>query len=217
MGFRTSAGIIAAGAILLLITLGPVTAGITYIMRNIVKGEPIFLLNDFFYAIKRNLRQSIILGALDVIVFSLLVYDIYFFYLNPGIPVSGAFIVISIFAAIVWFLMRFYTYLLMITFDLSIFKILKNALIFTMLGLGRNALATLGIAIVIVLNYVIAIAYMPLGIILPFVLTLSLCMFIYIYAAWPKVKKVMIDPYYDENGDPLPVSGEENGESEGAK
>jgi hypothetical protein len=25
-----------------------------------------------------------------------------------------------------------------------------------------------------------------------------------IYAAWPKIKEIMIDPYYDENGNPLP-------------
>ena len=192
------------GIVLLLGTIGPVTAGVTYIMRNIVKGEPIFFFNDFFYAIRRNLRQSIILGVLEVAAFSLLAYDIYFFYLNPGIPVSGAFIVISIFLMAVCAFMHYYSYLIMITFDLSLFKILKNSLIFTLLGIGRNLLAALGIAIVVAINLGVAIAYIPLGVILPFAITIGLCMFIYIYAAWPKIKKVMIDPYYDENGNPIP-------------
>jgi len=205
--------VLIAGIVLLLGTFGPVTTGVTYIMRNIVKGEPIFLFNDFFYAIRRNLRQSIILGVIDLFAVALLAYDIYFFYLNPGLPLSGAFIVISLFLLVVCLVMRFYSYLMMITFDLSMFKILKNSLIFSLLGIGRNILAAIGIALVIVLNYGLAIIFLPLGVVLPFVLTVSLCMFIRIYAAWPKIKKVMIDPYYDENGNP--IGGAQDGEDGG--
>ena len=195
--------VLIAGAILLLITFGPVMTGCTYILRNVVKGEPIFLIHDFFYAIRRNLKQCFVLGILDIFFVFLLIYDVYFFWLNPQIPFSGAFIVISLFVLIVYFIMRFYTYVMMITFDLSLFKIFKNAFIFTLAGLGRNALALLGIALSVFLNYGIMALYLPLGALLPFMITIALCMFIYTYAAWPKIKKVMIDPYYDDNGSPI--------------
>ena len=203
--------VLIVGIVLLLFTFGPVMTGTTYIIRNIVKGEPIFMFNDFFYAIKKNIKQCVVLGFLDLLVSFLLLYDIYFFYLNPQLPASGAFIVISIFLLLLYFMMRFYMYTIMITFDLSIFKILKNSLIFVMLALGRNFVALIGIALVVLINYGIMIAYVPVGVVLPFILTVSLSMFIYTYAAWPKIKKVMIDPYYDVNGDPLP---EEKGDED---
>ena len=37
--------------------------------------------------------------------------------------------------------------------------------------------------------------YMPIGIILPLIITVGLCMFMSVYAAWPKIKEIMIDPY----------------------
>ena len=195
--------VLIVGIVLLLFTFGPVMTGTTYIIRNIVKGEPIFMFNDFFYAIKKNIKQCIVLGMLDISVTFLLLYDIYFFYLNPQLPASGAFIVISIFLLLIYFMMRFYMYTVMITFDLSIFKILKNSLIFVILALGRNFIALVGIALAVLINYGIMLAFVPIGVVLPFILTISVSMFIYTYAAWPKIKKVMIDPYYDENGRPL--------------
>lgn len=206
--------VLIVGIVLLFFTFGPVMTGTTYIIRNIVKGEPIFLFNDFFYAIKKNIKQCVVLGILDLIISFLLLYDIYFFYLNPQLPASGAFIVISIFLLVLYFMMRFYMYTIMITFDLKLFKILKNSLIFVLLALGRNLIALVGVALAVVINYGIVLAFVPVGVVLPFILTISVCMFIYTYAAWPKIKKVMIDPYYDEEGRPLPVDVDNGAEDE---
>jgi hypothetical protein len=41
---------------------------------------------------------------------------------------------------------------------------------------------------------------MPIGIILPFIITIGLLQFTSTYAAWPNIHKVMIDPYYNEDG-----------------
>lgn len=187
------------GILLLLFTFGPVNAGTSYILRNIVKGEPIFLWTDFWYAIKRNVKQEFILGALDLGFLCLIVYDIYFFYLNINGTLTGIFFYFSIFIALLYLFMRFYLYLMMVTFDLSLKKLFKNAFIFTMLGLGRNLIALVGIVFVTVLNLVLMEVFLPLGIILPFMITVSLCSFISTYVAWPKVSKVMIEPYVDES------------------
>ena len=95
---------------------------------------------------------------------------------------------------------------MMITFKLSIFKILKNSLIFAILGFKRNIVAVLGIVFTILLNVGIAILYIPIGVVLPFMITVSLCQFIAIYAAWPKVKEIMVDPYYESHPEELPDS-----------
>lgn len=188
--------VLIVGVLLLLFTFGLSVIGVTYIMRNMVRGEMIFMRQDFFYAIKRNLKQGLILGILDILFVILLLYDIYFFYLNFG---GGTWSVVGFWASIVifffYFLMRFYTYLQALTFDLSLAKIFKNSLIFAILGMKRNLLALLGIICTVILNFVIMQILLPIGIILPFILTVALMTFMANYAAWPVVKRYMIDPY----------------------
>lgn len=194
------------GAVLLLCTFGLSTVGVTYIMRNMVRGEMIFMKEDFFYAMKRNIKQGILLGILDLLFTALLLYDIYFFYLNLA---GGTWAVVGFWASFVillfYFFMRFYTYLQALTFELSIAKIFKNALIFSILGFKRNILAFIGIAAVVVLNFMIMEVLMPVGIVLPFLISVALCMFMAIYAAWPVIQRYMIDAYDqpadEEDGD----------------
>ena len=209
IGFQTVFTKIAWGlSLLVLFTFGFVNIGTTYIIRNMVKGEPIFMWDDFWYAIKRNWKQGLIMGIIDVVVSVLVVYDITFFYFNISYNTASSSVMnfmfwASLFMAILWFWMRFYIYILMITFDLSIFKILKNSLIFAIIGFKRNIMATLGIAVMVLLTYTLMLIALPIGIIVPFVLLFADCSFMACYAAFPKIKEIMIDPYYkDEKPEP---------------
>ena len=101
--------------------------------------------------------------------------------------------------------MRFYIYTIMVTFDLSLLKIIKNAAIFSLLGFGRNFVMFLGIAMLVMLTVSLASVFLPFGVISVFMILFSTCAFMGMYAAYPKIKKYMIDPYY---------SGEENDDSE---
>ena len=89
---------------------------------------------------------------------------------------------------------------MMVTFELSLFKIFKNAMIFAFLGAKRNIVAGLGIFIVAFINFLFYLTpvTMALGIALPLVFTLGICTYIAAYAAWPKIKEIMIDPYYKD-------------------
>ncbi len=192
---------------LVLFTFGFVNIGTTYILRNMIKGEPIFMWEDFWYAIRRNWKQALPMGVLDLVLSVLSVYDIVFFYYNTGVSTAmNIMFYASLLIALIWFWMRFYIYILMVTFDLSIFKILKNALIFSMLGFKRNFMATLGIAVMLFLNYLLLTWFLPIGIVIPFVLLFADCSFMSCYAAFPKIKEIMIDPYYT---DPDPEEEEE--------
>ena len=186
-------------AALVILTFGPVRVGVTYILRNIVRGEPVFLWSDFWYAIKRNLRQAFIYGIMDVAIIFLIVYDIMFFNLNYGENmVINTMFFMSLMLALLYAFMRIYIYLMLITFDLSIFKMFKNALSFTVLGIKRNMMALLGMVVVLMINYLLLAVFFPLGVILPFIIVPSLCILMGIYAAFPVIKKWMIDPYYTE-------------------
>jgi hypothetical protein len=78
-------------------------------------------------------------------------------------------------------------------------KIFKNALIFAVLGIKRNIMATLGIVAMVVINGLLIIGGLSIGlalpVILPFFYLLGFSGFMSTYAAYPVIKKYMIDPY----------------------
>jgi len=186
-------------AALVIFTFGFVNVGTAYIMRNLLKSEPIFFMSDFFHAIKKNWRQALIFGILDVLFCALLAYDVVFFYYNTGVSFfTNVCFYMSLFLIFLYFIMRFYIYPMMVTFDLSIFKMLKNALIFAILGFKRNITAVIGMVLFLLLCYAVLLIYVPLGLLTPILLIFGTCGFMATYAAYPKIKQIMIDPYYKE-------------------
>jgi hypothetical protein len=106
---------------------------------------------------------------------------------------------------------------MIITFDMKFKKILKNALIFSILGIGRNLMGFLGIAVLIIISVALIIALWPLGIVVPLILPLfyllpSIKLFS-TYGAYPVIEKYMIEPVIVEN-DEDEESDDEDGESE---
>ena len=206
IAFGAGAIIIIICALFLFITFGWQNVGAAYLTRELVRGRPVFVFSDYFYAVKRNFKQGFLLGILDFIISAILVFDFIYFF-NTG----GNFMLDLMFWGIcgvsfIYILMRFYMYLILINFDLPIKKILKNSLIFTALGFKRNILATVWIAIIAALNIFLALALLSSNIIvfliLPLVYFAAFALFTSTYAAYPVIKKYMIDPYYDENGKP---------------
>jgi len=172
----TATYIFLALGLLLLITFGPANVGMTYQLRSIVREEGLFLWSDFWYAIKRNWKQGLIYGVIDLLIMGILGYDFLYFYLNLGsgsTPISIMFFM-TFAMCIIYAMMRMYIYLMMITFDLSIFKLLKNALSFTILGIKRNIMALLGIVLLFALEYLVLYIFFPIGVILPFIFLFSI-------------------------------------------
>ena len=186
---------------LVLLTFGPINAGTSYIVRNLLKGEPVFMWDDMKYAIKRNIKQSLVYGIIDLFLTGMLIYDVYFFFanINAGF-INSMFFYVSLVSLVFYIFMRYYIYLMMVTFDLKLRKLFKNAMLFAFLGFKRNILAFIAILLVCALNIIIFTfqPLMALGIALPFVITMGVCTYIAAYAAWPKIKEIMIDPYYTE-------------------
>lgn len=182
-----------------LILLGPVCTGCAYISRNLARGESVSVVSDFFYAIKKNLRQGFTLGLIDALLSIMLVWDAVFFYGNSDSGMMTAMFVLSLCMILVYFFMRFYMYQILVTFKLSTFKILKNSLIFAFLGIWRNILATIGIALIVLTVYTLLGLFVPLAVAVVVICGASMCIYMASYAAYPKIKEYMIDPYYTED------------------
>ena len=187
----------------LVITFGWQNVGAAYIVRNMVRGEPVFIWSDYFYAIKRNLKEGFFLGLIDATILFVLGFDISYFWGRGGTFTLDVGFFLTIALIVIYFLMRFYLYLLLVTFDLSIFKILKNALIFSMLGFKRNIMGVLGIALItgvhiLLLLLLISTPLSGLPIILPFLWYMAAVTFTSAYAAYPIIDRYMIAPYINQ-------------------
>lgn len=190
----------------LVITFGWQNVGAAYIVRNMVRGEPVFIWSDYFYAIKRNLKQGFFLGLIDAVVIFTLGFDIAYFWGRGGTFTLDFGFFATLALIVIYFLMRFYIYLLLVTFDLSIYKILKNALIFSMLGFKRNILGILGILLITGLHIflfplLIATPLSGIPIILPFLWYMAAVTFTSAYAAYPVIDKYMIAPYKNQTNE----------------
>lgn len=182
----------------LFVTFGWQNVGATYVLRGMVRGEPVFLFQDYFYAIKRNLKQGLLLGMLDALILALLVLDYLFFYSRLGTFWMNVMFYAICALAILYFFMRFYLYLMQVTFDLSIRKLFKNALIFTTLGIKRNLPAALWILLITGINVALIVVMMPaivVPLVLPLLYYLAFTAFTSAYAAYPVIHRYMIEPY----------------------
>ena len=183
---------------IVVLTWGWQTVGATYNLRSLVRGDSCFLWSDYFYAIKRNLKQGFFFGILDVLVIAVLFFDWYYFNTLAGLHfVFSVMYFVTVALIIIYASMRFYIYPMMITFDLPIKKLIKNAFIFSMLGIKRNIMAIFGIVLVAGINIALVLPSLSVGftlpLILPFFYLPAFGGFVSMYAAYPNIRRYMID------------------------
>ena len=180
-----------------LVTYGWQRTASTYILRNLMRGDGVFMISDYFYAIRRNLKQGFIMGVIDCAALFALGFDLFYFWNAPTTGGNNVMYLMIFALVFIYGVMRFYTYLMMVTFDMKLGKIFKNALIFTVMGFKRNILALLGMGL---LSGIFAVLIIFLGqpipafYILPFLCLLGFCGFMYTFAAYPVIEKYMIAP-----------------------
>ena len=180
-----------------LITYGWQRTATTYIMRNLVRGDGVFMFSDYFYAIRRNLKQGFVMGLIDCAALFALGFDLFYFLNAPTTGWNNVMYYMIFALVFIYGVMRFYTYLMMVTFDMKLSKIFKNALIFTVMGFKRNILALLGMGSLTAIFAVLIIFLgrpVPAFYIIPFLCLLGFCGFMYTFAAYPVIEKYMIAP-----------------------
>ena len=172
--------------------LGPLSAGMAYISRNTSREEHTFA-TDIFSVGWENKKQAIPMGVIDVIAtFSVLLY---FFYdyssINPGYGMLMDFLkyfVVVIYAF--YIVLRIYAYMIMVTFEMTLGEVLKNAFILTYSNLPRTLIIWATIAAVVALN-----VFLPLPSLLLFPLfDISFTSFVAGFICFAPLDKHMIQP-----------------------
>ncbi len=186
----------------LVLTYGWQKVGAIYITRGLVRGDSVFILSDFFYAIKRNFKQGFVFGIMDCLCMFILAYDFIYMYNSAPSAFTNFMYVMTFALVVIYLIMRFYIYLMLVTFNIKIFKAIKNAFIFTILGIKRNIMACLGLLIVTAVAVLPCLMFLPkfgVVLVLPLIYYLGTCSFIYTYAAYPVIEKYMITPVANDS------------------
>ncbi len=173
------------------IVYGPLTAGLTYASRNLADEKHVWV-TDLFTRCKSNFKQGLALGILDIV--ALLCFLMYL--ASDFSALEGASIIfyksikiVAITAFVIYFCMRFYTYTMCVTFELKLKDILKNSLIFCVLGFFKNLVALL-IIFVITLSFT---STPRIDVVLIATLFFSLCRFSVSFSTYGIIKKYMLE------------------------
>lgn len=170
------------------------TAGFTYIQRNAVREEHVFLFSDFLEHAKKNFKQACIFGVIDTLLLFVQINLILLYLprLEQMIYVIPFFISCAV--TLLYLFMRYYVYLIMVTFDMKLYAILKNSFLFAIGAVFRNILVLailVGLFILCFYNHII-------GMLLCAVILYSLMGFVINFNAYPMVRRFLINPYYDQ-------------------
>ena len=177
-------------ALIPVVLIFPFVAGLTYVTRNYAREEHAFIFSDFKDSVKENWGKFLAHGIITYALFCLFYISISFYSANLStnqfyyIPFC-----LCVFMALITLFMQFYIPLMIVTFDLKLIQIYKNALIFAFAG---------ALIIVLVLLWIF--------------LAFAFISFLVNFTVYPLIEKLMIIPYYAkqeaENEKPEEASGE---------
>ena len=174
-----------------IITVGPAQAGMTYVLRNYSREEHAFIWGDFKEHALKNLKQSIIVSIINT-VFTVIVFVAFYIYQQMSINImlktaATSFIVISF---LIFMMMSMYIYPMMVTFDLTIRQLYKNAFLFAIMKFFPNLLIVIVVFALLVLSF-----YNPIiGYIMFILITMGLTSYITNLYVYSKIEKYMIRP-----------------------
>jgi uncharacterized membrane protein YesL len=177
-----------------MITVGPAQAGMSYLLRNYSREEHAFIWGDFKENALRNFKQSSIISIVDFFATFVMLWSIRAYSILGGsniIMTIGLCMAIMIF--VIFMMMHIYMYPMLVTFNLSIKQLYKNALIFAAIKFLPNLGILLIGALFIFLSFGMIFPFTQyVGFLLYIFFTVSFISYIQNFYAYPKLKKYMI-------------------------
>lgn len=177
-----------------MITVGPAQAGMTYILRNFSREEHAFLWSDFIEHAKKNFKQSMIVGTINLVATVFIMVD--FYICRAYMPPTGSLLLTAastfiLVAFVIFMMMSMYIYPMMVTFKLTIRQLYKNAFFFAIMKLIPNLLILILCVAIIIASFYF---YPAVGYILFIFITMAFISFITNFYVYPKIDKYMIQP-----------------------
>lgn len=186
------ANVLSMALILLSVILGgPANAGLTYVLRNFAREEHAFVFSDFKDKLKENFKQAALYNLIYTVITAVIVVAAYFYFRQTS---QSAFyyvpLVLSLACLLVITFMNFYMYTMIVTFRMTLRQMLKNAFIFSVLGIKTNL-------ITLVINgalITLLVLFFPVTLLFIAIFACSTIAFISTFNAYPRIEKYMIAP-----------------------
>lgn len=189
---------------ILLIPGGLGAAGITNVARNLARDKHSFGLSDFIETVKKNWKQSLVAGIINLVIDAINAFAIYFYWFgDDALSIIGFGLSVALF--ILFRFMKYHVWLMIITFKLSLKQIYKNSFLFAFVNWKANLI--IGLTEILLLAICVALFFIPYYIAWVVSLVLAVMVFpgfinlLTQLLIFPKVKELIIDPYYEEHPD----------------
>lgn len=184
-----------------LILVSPFVAGLTYVTRNFAREEHAFVFSDYKDAIKGNWKAFLLNGIFLYLTYVILSFAMIYYY-NQTVA-SSFFILpfsLCLLLMIVLLFCQYYIPIMIVTFDLPLRKIYRNALIFSIAGLWRNLLLTAIFFLMLFLFYQALATILGTMILAVFlvVFCFSFVSYTISFLVYPLIEKLLIKPYYEQ-------------------
>lgn len=195
--------------------MGPATAAMTRVARNLSQERHAFLFHDFFKAFKVNLKQGMIMGYIDtVVIVSFFIGTPLYQQMAQQSSVMYAPYVICLACMLVFFMMHFYIYQMMCSTNLSMKQILRNALFLVSIGMRYTIYTLIASLLVIFLSVLMLLAFPAFGLTLVMFFPFAFLTFTACFNCYPVIRKHVIQPYYDQRGEQNPEDADPAPEEE---
>ncbi|MBR5388455.1 MAG: hypothetical protein IK147_03200 [Clostridia bacterium] len=164
-------------------------SGATYVIRNMVWTEGIFVANDFWRGVKQNIKQLIAIAVLYSVLFYIiqLTVSLSDYYLAVGGERRWVFVLSKIlsYSFLVYFtLMTLHMVSMSVTYEYKFLSLIRNSFLFT-LGLFPHTIVFAAAGIVPFLPMFIGGFFMPIGVILILLLGVSFFLLVWtVFCQW---------------------------------
>ena len=183
------------GVVLLVLSIFvsfPATTGFTYILRNIQRRQHAWIWHDFIKHTKANYWHGVKNGVVTLVAYFVFIfaYNVYSADLMGMGALSFALKYMMILFTIIFTWMQFYVNTMIVTFELKMRDIYKNALIFAIAKLPMNIFVSA--VCVVIFALILLIPIRIIAFILTFFIWYALFGFIVVFAVYPSIDKFMI-------------------------
>jgi uncharacterized membrane protein YesL len=184
-----------------IVTIGPATSAMVFILKNFTMERPVFLWSDFVDAFKKNWKQSVVLEiiAAFAIVLSYVSGNFYYARIEENkmyyVP-----LIIILSVSFVVFLAIAYMHIMIPVLDMKFKPMFKNAIALAILGIKTNLITT----VFVVALYFLMFFFFPYTLIVMLLLFFSTVWFIITFNSFQYIEKFIINPYYEQTGEKRP-------------
>lgn len=177
---------------MVVVGIGFIMPGLSFVTRYFAKQRHVWVFSDFYEQILLNFKKGFVIFLADT---ALLYLSTVAFSLYGELAITNKLMLIPLgFMAVcllIYFMMHFYMYPIMVTFDLDMKYILKDSLLLTLAHLPWNLLITF---LIISVTFVLYVVNIPITAIIMLVIGTSFMNFTVNYMVDPIIDKYLYIP-----------------------